>query len=286
MSTELSANRYGKSAVRLMKVLREGDRHRLLDVAVDIALTGDFAPAYRDGDNRAVLPTDTMKNTVYALARRHAFDEIEELGLLLASHFLTAAEAAREVTIDLAERPWSPIAAGGRPHPHAFEGSTGERRTARVTQTAAATEVSAGLRGLRVLKSADSGFAGFPRDAYTTLAETDDRVFATEITATWRYAAATTERKDADWGHLWHGVRQRLLETFAAHASRSAQHTLWAMGEAVLAAHPEVAEIHLALPNKHHLLVDLAPFGLDNPNEIFAVTDEPYGLIEGTVRRG
>ncbi len=284
MTHLLTANRYGKARVRLLRVLRGEEGDRLFDVEVDVRLTGDFAAAYVHGDNSQVLPTDTMKNTVYGLAREHPVAEVEELGLLLAEHFLAAAPAATEVTVDLSERRWRPIKSGGRAHGHAFLGSDEERRTARVVRTAETTEVRSGLSGLRVMKTARSGFTGFPRDRFTTLAETDDRLFVTLITADWRFSGAPAEA--AVWGRRWAAVRECLLEAFAEHDSRSAQHTLYAMAEAVLAGCAEVEEVHLVLPNKHHLVVDCTKFGLDNPNVVFVATDEPYGVIEGTVRRG
>jgi urate oxidase len=149
-----------------------------------------------------------------------------------------------------------------------------------VTSGANGERVEAGLADLDVLKTTGSAFAGFPRDAYTTLAETGDRILATAIEARWTYTGAAH-----DWEASWAAARRLLCEVFAEHDSRSVQHTLYAMGERVLAGLPAVEEIHLRLPNRHHLLADLAPFGLDNPNLVFVATSEPYGLIEATLRR-
>ncbi|HEY3566565.1 MAG TPA: urate oxidase [Thermoanaerobaculia bacterium] len=274
MAAILIENNYGKQAVRLVTVRRFPDRHELKDVTVGIRFEGDFAAAYTDGDNGGVLPTDTMKNTVYALAAGHPFDDIEDFGLLLTDHFLTHDSQASRVQIDLAEHPWEPIETYGT----AFCQPGGERRTAQVTRGREGVKVISGLENLVVMKTAKSAFEGFPRDRYTMLPETSDRLLATAVRATWRYS-----RPDVAFG-LWHQVRRVLLESFAEHDSRSVQHTLYAMGEAVVRT-LDVEEIHLSMPNRHHIPVDLRPFGMENRNEIFVATPEPYGLIEGTVRR-
>jgi urate oxidase len=289
--TTLVRDSYGKSRVRLVQVTRHPDRHDVKDVTVDIAFEGDYAAAHLAGDNAHVLPTDTMKNTDYALARRQPVGELEWFGIALGAHFLGASRHVGRVRVRLAEHPWARLPVAGRPHGHAFERAGEARRTATVTTTrdagggAGEATVEAGIEDLLVLKTAGSAFEGFARDAYTTLRETGDRLFATVIAARWRYAGGAGAAGDTAYGALWRGVRQLLLETFADHRSASVQHTLYAMGDAVLQAVPEVAEIHLSLPNKHHLLVDLAPLGLDNPNEIFVPTEEPYGLIEATMAR-
>jgi urate oxidase len=276
----LGANSYGKSGIRLVKLLRPGDLHEIVDLTVAVQFEGDFAAAHVDGDNANVLPTDTMKNTVYALAKNHPLGSIEAFGLDVSAHFLSANPQVSRVSVTLTQHPWERLAVRERPHPHAFRRAGSETRTALVSRTPEAATVEAGLEGLVVLKSGESAFSGFRRDRYTTLPETRDRIFATSITAGWRYASA-----EADFRLLHRGVRQALLETFAEHASESVQHTLSAMGEAVLERHPEVLEVRLSLPNRHHLPVDLSPFGLQNSNEIFVATEEPYGLIEATLKR-
>jgi urate oxidase len=276
----LTDNRYGKSGIRLVKVTRKPDRHELVDLTVAVRLEGEFAAAHVSGDNARVLPTDTMKNTVYALAASHALASAESFGIDLAAHFLAGGRDVSRVTVTLTEHLWEPLAVRGQPHPHSFRRVGPERRIATISAGRGQTTVEAGIEGLLVLKSAGSAFSGFRRDALTTLAEARDRIFATSVAACWRYT-------ETDINHrlLRAAVRETLLETFAEHASESVQHTLHAMGEAVLARHPEVAEVRLSLPNKHHLPVDLRPFGLENRNEIFVATEEPFGLIEGTLTR-
>ena len=283
MTAELAGNSYGKSAVRLLKVVRarSGARHDVRDLTVDIALTGEFTAAHAEGDNRGVLPTDTMKNTVYAKAREHDLAEPEEFALLLARHFLQAASAATRAQVTVTEHHWRRLRVGGAEHDHAFERDGAEKRVARASvERLGATSIVAGLEDLLILKSARSAFAGFPRDRYTTLQETTDRILATSVSTSWRYGSEVR-----DYAHLFEVVRRRLVEAFAGHDSASVQHTLYAMADAVLEACPAVEEISVRMPNKHHLLVDLAPFGLDNPNEIFVPTEAPYGLIEATLRR-
>jgi urate oxidase len=279
----LSWSRYGKSRVRLVKVRRPAAAgpdvpHAIVDLTIDIQLEGAFEPVYVHGDNAGCLPTDTMKNTVYVLARRDPIDDIETFGLRLADHFAGKPLVSR-VRVAATEHRWERLSVGGTPHPHAFVQPGGEQWTATVIRDAGRTEVTSGLTNLVLLKTAGSAFAGFPRDELTTLADCEDRVMATSVTASWSYRQGTSGFSARD------RIRTALVETFASHDSQSVQHTLYAMGEAALAVCGDLVEISLALPNRHHLLVDLKPFGLDNPNEVFVATDEPFGLIEATVRR-
>jgi urate oxidase len=274
----LAWNRYGKSGVRLVKVRRGASAHDLVDLTLDVALEGAFDRVYVAGDNSGCLATDTMKNTVYAFARRDPIDHVESFASRLAEHF-SSTPGVSLVTIKAAEHPWVRLVSGGRSHPHAFARAGAEEWTTVVTRDAGGTSITSGLRGLVVLKTADSAFTGFPRDQYTTLPETRDRILATSITAAWRYASGFSDFAQRS------AVRAALVETFAAHRSESVQQTLYAMGEAALAACGGVVDIQLSLPNRHHLLVDLEPFGLDNPNEIFVATEEPFGLIEARVSR-
>ena len=280
MTARLAWNGYGKAAVRLVKVDRRAARHELHDLTVEVQLQGDFGPAHTAGDNAQVLPTDTMKNTVYALARQGAVDPPEEFGERLARHFLEACPAASRAVLALAVHRWDRAVVDGAPDHHAFVRGQAERRLATVTLDEAGMGVEAGLEGLDLLKTTGSAFAGFLRDPYTTLRETDDRILATDVEARWKYS-----RPPRDYGAAWNAVRAILIETFAGHESASVQHTLYAMGEAALARCGEIGEIRLILPNRHILPVDLAPLGLENPNEIFVATGEPYGRIEAVIAR-
>lgn len=280
MAITLGANQYGKSEVRLVAVDRGQPEHRITDLTVSTALRGDLADTHLRGDNAKVLATDTQKNTVYAFARQQRPGEPEDFGLRLARHFTSSQPPITGARVTIEQHGWERITTGGAGHPHSFRRSTEERRTAEVTVADGGEWVVSGLAGLTVLKSTGSEFHGFPRDGYTTLAETDDRILATAVSARWRH-----RDQPADWAGSFGEVRRLLLEAFADTHSLSLQQTLYAMGERVLAERAEVAEIRLSLPNRHHFLVDLSPFGLDNPGEVFHAADRPYGLIEGTVTR-
>lgn len=271
---------YGKSKVRLVKVSRQGDRHEVRDLTIAIRFEGDYDRSYVAGDNSDVLPTDTMKNTVYALAAERRVEEPERFGMALSTHFLERNRLLRRVRIDLVQHHWSRLSVGDRERGHAFVRSGPETRTATVQATREATVVGSGVRRLVVLKSKGSAFAGFLRDEYTTLAETRDRILATSMTASWKY-----RDPEIDFGPAWQAIRRTLLEVFAEHDSLSVQHTLYAMGQAVLDGVSDVQAIRLVMPNKHHIPIDLSRFNLENRNEIFVATDEPHGLIEATLVR-
>jgi urate oxidase len=276
----LAQTAYGKSRVRLVQVRRHGDRHDLRDLTVAIQFKGHYDESYTDGDNSAVLPTDTMKNTVYALAAREPIDDPERFGLGLANHFLDRNPRLVRARIDITRHLWGRIPRGEREHGHAFIRTGPETRTASVQSNRRRTLVGAGIADLLVLKSAGSAFDNFMRDEYTTLPDTRDRLLATSLTATWKYRDA-----DIDFTPAWNGVRRTLLEVFAEHESESVQHTLHAMGRAVLDNMDDITAIRLVMPNKHHLPFDLSRLGLPNRNEIFVPTDEPHGLIEASLVR-
>jgi urate oxidase len=263
-----------------VRITRASEEHHLKDISVDIQFEGDFEAVHIHGDNRDVLPTDTMKNTVYALASQQPVGEIEEFGLRLTNHFLENNPQVRNVRVALSERQWARIRVEGRPHPWAFVAGRPDSRTALVSGTRAGLSIQAGIEDLLVLKSNESAFEGYIHDRFTTLPETSDRIFATVVKANWSYS-----HRDVAFGRFWEGARSILLETFAQHRSESVQHTLYAMAGAVLDAFGEIDAIRLSMPNKHHLPVDLTPFELENRNEVFVATEEPYGLIEAVVRR-
>lgn len=274
MTVVLGDNQYGKSETRIVRITRGAAAHDIKDLNVSIALTGDFAAAHLEGDNSNIVPTDTQKNTVYAFAGDAPMGEIEDFGLRLARHFVNEFEPVTRARVTIEEYAWT------RVDPHAFVRQGAEKRLAMITCTREGEWVIAGLGDLVVLKSSGSEFHGYLKDRYTTLPETRDRILATSVTARWRYSAA-----DGDWKRRFDAARAHLVETFARKHSLSLQQTLYAMGESVLNAMPEVAEIRMSMPNKHHLTVDLAPFGVPNRNEVFCASDRPYGLIEGTVLR-
>ena len=280
MRIKLGTNSYGKNAVNLSRIIRHEGYHEFRQVSVSVSLTGDFDAAHTAGDNALILPTDTQKNTVYALAREHFTGTIEAFGLVLSAHFLSRNPQVSQVWIELVEHLWQRMAFDGAAHTHAFTGGGSEKRTAVVTRTAAGPTVTSGLKGLMLLKTTDSAFVGYPKDEFTVLPETTDRILATECEATWDYVAA-----EVDFEALYQQIRLSLLRTFAGHKSLSVQHTLYAIGEQILQEQDAVAEIHLVMPNKHHIPFNLEPFGQANTNEIFVATDAPFGYITGTVTR-
>ena len=281
MASDLIYNAYGKTGVRLLRLLR-GDRHEVLETSLEIRLEGQFAEAY-EGDNSRVLPTDTMKNSVYALARELPFGSAEELCRLLGRHFLNSQAHVSKAIVVSSERPWQRY----QNEAATFVGGGEERSTVTYSIERRGDDfrerLSAGIGNLLILKTAKSGFEGFPRDRYTTLKDTADRLLATRLEATWDYHHSSPE--EVDFLAARARVSAALLQSFADHDSKSVQETLKVMGEAALEAAPEIDQIHLVMPNKHYLLVNLEAFGLDNPNQIFLPTDEPAGRIEGTLRR-
>ena len=276
----LSRTSYGKSRIRLVQVLRRGDRHEVRDLTVAIAFEGDYDTSYTVGDNRDVLPTDTMKNTVYALAARDGTGEPEAFGTILGQHFISRNPKLARVHVELIDHGWSHIADGAREHGQAFVRRGPEVRTARVVTDRKGVAVTAGITDLIIMKTSRSAFADFPRDEFTTLPETRDRLLATALTAVWSYSESEVE-----FGAVFRTVRSSLLDAFARHDSLSVQHTLYAMAEVVLETIDVVNSISLEMPNRHHLPVDLTRFGMENRNEIFVATEEPFGLIKATLSR-
>jgi urate oxidase len=274
--TRLGPNRYGKSAIRLVKVDRAASGHRVRDLTVGIALEGDFAASYVDGDNSLVVATDTMKNTAYALAGEHLTGSIEAFGTALGRHFLRDAQVDR-ATVSIDEFAWRSIGDA----PDAFLRDRSWTRTCVVAVERDSVTVDAGIADLVVMKTSRSAFSGFPRDEFTTLAETEDRLMATKVRASWRYDAA-----DVDYDASFTAVMGTLLEVFAEHHSVSVQASIWIIGRAIVERHPEVAEITMTLPNLHHWLADVERFGIPNDRQVYVSTTEPHGLIQATVRRG
>lgn len=273
MDIRLGDNQYGKAETRLVRVDRHDDGHEVTDLNVSTALSGDLAATHLTGDNAGVLPTDTQKNTVYAFAR-DGVGEIEDFALRLARHFVDNTDTIHRARVAIGRYTWE-----RRGH-HSFVRGAGTRTTT-VTYDGTAATVVSGVDDLVVMNTTGSEFHGFHKDQYTTLPETSDRILATAVSARWRHAAP----ESADWAQSHEEAKKHLLDAFADTHSLSLQQTLYAMGERVLRHRDELAEVRLSLPNKHHFLVDLSPFELDNPGEVFFAADRPYGLIEGTVVR-
>lgn len=280
MPVELAGNHYGETDIRLVRITRQPDRHDLKEFIIGISMEGDFASAHLEGNNRNVLPAGVLRNTVYGLARSEEAEQVEEFAIRLAEYFLDNNPPVSALRVEIVERPWSRVVVGGKPHPSTFARGLPEQRTAIAEGTRDGMVVRAGLDGLAVMKTSPALFAGYRPDPFSDSDAACERIFSSSIRATWRYAD-----RDVAWSPCWHGVRQLLLDSFAQHRGESVQHTLYAMGEAVLESFDEIEEISLALPNAHFMLVNLEPFGLDNPNEIFLPVDQPHGSIEATLRK-
>jgi urate oxidase len=282
---ELGENRYGKSRIRLVTVRRGPDQHDLRDMTVAVALEGEFGAVHTHGDNTGVIATDTMKNTVYAFARDRLTGSPEVFGLELARHFAGYEVCARAI-VDIAEHPWRRVLTRDGEAPDAFIRSGELTRLASVAVgTGGSVEVSAGVDDLTVMKTTRSAFAGFDRDRYTTLPDVDDRLMATKVRATWGYRADLAADGSLDFEAAWSRAMETLMHSLAEHFSPSVQASIWIMGTEVMDAEPSIEWVRMVLPNLHHWKVDLAPFGMDNPGEVFVSTTEPHGLIDATVHR-
>ncbi len=280
MGVVLGPNQWGKAENRLVRIVRDTARHEIRDLTVSTALRGEMTAAHLHGDQSAVLPTDTQKNTCYAYARSRGVGAVEDYALALARHFVDDVEPVTGARVAVDEHAWDRAPVGPDGHDHTFVRRGTEVRTAVVEVDGSGERVVSGLRDLVLLKSTGSEFAGFLVDSYTTLQPTHDRIMSTSLDVRWTWSGT-----DVDWDATWTAVRQLLVERFATVHSKALQQTLWEMGRAVLEAHDGIAEIALTAPNRHHFLVDLAPFGLDNPGEVFYAADRPYGLIEAVVTR-
>jgi urate oxidase len=264
-----------------MKVTRHDHGHDLREWSVQVLLKGDFQSAHLDGDNSRILPTDTMKNTVYSIARESKAVSMEEYAKELCDYLLVQNPQVSSASIQIEGALWKRITVDGTPHPSAFMHGSAELQTTSVERCQEEEfRILSGLDNLVVLKTANSGFEGFIKDRLTTLQETNDRLFGTAITAQWHYLPTNLAYEE-----VRRLIREQLIRTFAIHDSKSVQQTLYAMAESALSAVAEIDEIKITMPNKHCLLVDLSRFAQDNPNEIFVPTDEPHGFIEASVRR-
>ena len=279
MGIHLDGNQYGKSEIRVFKVERRerGERDDIRDLTVDVTLRGDFDAVHVEGDNSGLPATDTMRNVVYAFAAERPLDDLPAFGAALATHFLGLGPV-RAARVRLREHPWERL--DGGTHPHAFQRGAGGTRVEWAERDPEGVLHASGVEDLLVLKTTASGFAGFDRDRFTTLPETDDRILATLVSARWDHEPGATGLEG-----VWPAVRDTLLAAFADHHSPSVQFTLHRMGRAVLEAHPAVERIHLSLPNRHHLPFDVARFGVEAAGAVFEPTTAPYGLIEATVER-
>ena len=281
MACQLVRHNYGKSRVRISRITRRDDRHDFIEVTAAISLEGEFDAAYTQDDNHAVIPTDTMKNTAYALAHDHGIPSLESFALCLGQHFLDEYAHVIKASIALEEHPWVRLKTGEKEQPISFVSAGGELSRCRADCTRQAVHLESGLTGLQVLKTTESGFRDFHQDRYTTLPETDDRIFATTIEASW-----PCKYFHADWGQARRAIRAALLQVFAEQYSPSVQATLYRMATTAFEHCEAIDEISITMPNQHHLLANLEPLDITNRNVTFVPSSEPFGLISATVRRG
>ena len=282
MPAKLTHHRYGKAENRLVRIVRDTERHEIRDLTVDISLHGDFERCYTDADNTDMPATDSMKNSVYALAQEHLTGAIEDYGAVIAKELTATGPLVSGATVHLVEHPWMRLPDGADGHDHAWRRDSSGDHEAWVTWDGSRVHVEAGIGDLFVLKSTQSGWSGFQDDKFRTLADTDDRILATIVSARWSYADGTS----IDYQATWEAIGALVVERFADHFSPSVQATIYRISSAVLETFAAVEEITMTLPNRHHLRYDLEPFGQENPGVVFVATSEPYGLIEATVSRG
>ena len=277
---QLTFSQYGKSAVGLLKIFRDGDIQTVKEIEVSALATGDFECAFLEGDNRTTVPTDTIKNTIYALAKDHLGAAIEDFALYLADHFLGKYPMFATMTIEITEKPWARLVVGGASHAHSFQRGNGGIKTTKVVADRTTKDITSGIKDFEILKSTGSGFVGFPKCEFTTLPEVTDRILATKVTATWHYTKPV-----ADFNATNETVIKECLAVFAVDYSKAVQQTLFDMGTKALEAVPELDSISMRLPNSHYFTYDLKRFGMENKNEIFYPAPNPHGDIAATVTR-
>ncbi|MEU7603256.1 factor-independent urate hydroxylase [Streptomyces sp. NPDC041003] len=293
MATILGQNQYGKAENRVVKITRDGDTHHIKDLNVSVALSGDMDDVHYSGSNANVLPTDTTKNTVYAFAKEYGIESAEQFGIHLARWFVNSQEPIQKARIRIEEYAWSRIATsdanskfiGSDEVNHSFVREGGETRVTQITYDGKNWEVISGLKDLVVMNSTNSEFWGYVKDKYTTLKEAYDRILATQVSARWRFSWSDDDQRMPNWEKSYAETRKHMLQAFAETYSLSLQQTLYQMGSRIINHRSEIDEVRFSLPNKHHFLVDLEPFGLKNDNEVYFAADRPYGLIEATVLR-
>ncbi|MEV6677978.1 factor-independent urate hydroxylase [Streptomyces erythrochromogenes] len=293
MATILGQNQYGKAENRVVKITRDGDTHHIKDLNVSVALSGDMDDVHYSGSNANVLPTDTTKNTVYAFAKEYGIESAEQFGIHLARWFVNSQEPIQKARIRIEEYSWSRIATsdanskfiGSDEVNHSFVRNGGETRVTQITYDGQNWEVISGLKDLVVMNSTNSEFWGYVKDKYTTLQEAYDRILATQVSSRWRFNWSDDEQRMPNWEKSYAETRKHMLQAFAETYSLSLQQTLYQMGSRIINHRSEIDEVRFSLPNKHHFLVDLEPFGLKNDNEVYFAADRPYGLIEATILR-
>ncbi|HEX5473207.1 MAG TPA: hypothetical protein VFX12_00985 [Vicinamibacterales bacterium] len=277
---QISASSYGGSRVRLLRLFRRGDRDDPRDLAVGVRFEGDFSTAFREGVPEGIIPAETLTRLVQRVAREQPSADLEPLGLALCARILDRHPHVGRVRVEIVERPWTRVQIGGKAQGQTFTDSGAERRLATVTSNGTRAAVVAGLEQLVLMRT--TGFApprrkGAPDEAAADGLQT---LLVVTLGARWRYAEG-----DLPFALYREGARLAILETFARHAARTLQHTLYAIADVLLATYQEIAEVTLTAEERPYRPADLFEEGLENPDEVFVARDEPLGVVEVTVTR-
>ena len=275
----LEKNHYGKRAVRFLRVKKSAGFDEVAEWEADAFVEGDLSGAYLSEDNSSIVPTDTLKNTILALAYDLENVPRDRFALALADHFLSRYEHLTACDVEVRERLWTRLAPEGRPHPHSFiREAIGIPFSKVRRERGKAAQRSAGIRGVTMMKTAESGFVGFRKCEFTTLPEVTQRILAMSLDAEWEYSTGIDDLEAV--------VIDLMLEVFSEMYSSSVQRTLFQMGEAALETFPDLSRIRLSLSNKHYLNIDLSKLGRPaDQKKIFLPTDDPFGCIEAVVAR-
>ncbi|KAI5291332.1 hypothetical protein KEM52_000205 [Ascosphaera acerosa] len=301
MSSHVAAARYGKDNVRVLKVDRDRATgvETVYEMTVCCLLEGDIETSYTQADNSVIVATDSVKNTIFILAKQHPVHPPELFGSIVGSHFINKYAHIHASHVDITLHRWTRMTIDGRPHPHSFLRDGEEKRTVsvdtyRARGTGVDISIRSGIKGLTMLKSTGSQFHGFVRDEYTTLGETWDRILSTDVDASWswrRFSSVDAVRSVRDkFNATWAAARDITLNWFAKDVSASVQATMYKMADSILAAEELVQEVHYSLPNKHYFELDLSWHkGLQNTGknaEVYVPQTNPNGLIKCSVARG
>lgn len=294
----LSGAKYGKDNVRVLKVRKLSDTHHVVsELRVQVLLEGDIEESYTKADNASIVPTDTVKNTIYILARdADTVEPIENFGATLCDHFLSKYSHIHGAEAKIIQYKWERYVdrKNQEAHPHSFILRKGETRETHVTlKRNKGFQVDSYIVGLGVLKSTGSAFYGYNKCDYTTLAETQDRILATDILAKWSWKGPLSRgdiqelSSSNTFDTVYEGVRDITINRFAHENSASVQATMYNMGQDILAKYSGVQAVHYEMPNKHYFTVNLDWFrNGKNPNDvIYAPQTDPNGLIFCTVNR-
>jgi urate oxidase len=280
MATLLS-NRYGKHRVRVLKLLRQGEKHEVAEMEADVLLSGGQESSYLAADNSVVVPTDTVKNTVQVLAHDALGTCRTSFAKVIGLHFLERYPHLTSVAIELRERRWGRMTVDGRAHEHSFVAESNGTWFARCDfQRDETPTLRAGIRDHLIMKTTGSGFAGYHVCPLTTLPPTEDRILATKLSAEWTFNDDAVDFTAADEGFIAAAYR-----VFAQHHSPSVQRTLYEIGEAALAGIAAIRQVDLKMPNVHFLGLDLTKLARPDQRQVFLPTDEPHGEIEAIVAR-